>query len=111
MFNAQVKPKHTKLWLGGLDNKESLQLLSWHAFGCEQPNEVDKTHAKKVVKFCQGHPLALKVLGSYLRSEDATWEDILESLGKEINPDITKVLKISFDTLPSKKDKELFKYI
>ncbi|KAJ0957474.1 putative P-loop containing nucleoside triphosphate hydrolase, leucine-rich repeat domain superfamily [Helianthus annuus] len=66
---------------------------------------------KKVLQYCQGHPLALKVLGSSFRSEDPTWEDILESLGKEINPDIKKVLEISYDTFPSDKDKELFKYI
>ncbi|KAM0010697.1 putative P-loop containing nucleoside triphosphate hydrolase [Helianthus debilis subsp. tardiflorus] len=66
---------------------------------------------KKVVQYCKGHPLALKVLGSSFCSEDATWEDILESLGKEINPDIKKVLEISYDTLSSEKDKELFKYI
>ncbi|KAM0052544.1 putative TIR domain, P-loop containing nucleoside triphosphate hydrolase [Helianthus debilis subsp. tardiflorus] len=111
LFETQVPPKHMKHWLQGLDDEESLQLLSWHAFGCNEPNEGDKKQSIKVVEYCQGHPLALKVLGSSLRSEDATWEDILESLGKEINPDIKKVLKISFDALPSEKDKELFKHI
>nr|GEW55560.1 hypothetical protein [Tanacetum cinerariifolium] len=50
-------------------------------------------------------------LGSSVCNEDATMEDILESLGKEINPDIKKVLRISFDSLPYEKDKELFKHI
>ncbi|KAM0052499.1 putative TIR domain, P-loop containing nucleoside triphosphate hydrolase [Helianthus debilis subsp. tardiflorus] len=111
LFETQDPPKHMKHWLQGLDDEESLQLLSWHAFGCNEPNEGDKKQSIKVVEYCQGHPLALKILGSSLRSEDATWEDILESLGKEINPDIKKVLKISFDALPSEKDKELFKHI
>ncbi|KAI3826803.1 hypothetical protein L1987_00859 [Smallanthus sonchifolius] len=111
LFDPQVPPNHTKHLLDGLNDKDSLQLLSWHAFGHSEPNEGDKELLIKVVKYCHGHPLALKVLGGSLRSEDATCEDILESLGKDINPDIIKVLKISFDTLPSEKDKELFKYI
>ncbi|KAK9058304.1 hypothetical protein SSX86_023145 [Deinandra increscens subsp. villosa] len=111
LFETQVPPKHTKHLLEGLSDKESLQLLSWHAFGKNEPKESDKKQSLKVVKYCKGHPLALKVLGSSLRSEDATMDDILESLGKETYPDITKVLKLSFDTLPSDKDKELFKHI
>nr|ACY69610.1 TIR-NBS-LRR resistance-like protein RGC151 [Helianthus annuus] len=111
LFETQVPPKHTKHLLHGLNDKDSLQLLTCHAFGCHEPNEGDKKEMKKVVQYCKGHPLALKVLGSSFCSEDATWEDILESLGKEINPDIKKVLEISYDTLPSEKDKELFKYI
>ncbi|XP_035846628.1 disease resistance protein RPV1 isoform X2 [Helianthus annuus] len=111
LFQTQVPPKHMKHCLQGLDDEESLQLLSRHAFGCNEPNKGGNKQSIKVAKYCQGHPLALKVLGSSFRREDATWEDILESLGKEINPDIKKVLKISYDTLPSEKDKELFKYI
>ncbi|KAM0052497.1 putative TIR domain, P-loop containing nucleoside triphosphate hydrolase [Helianthus debilis subsp. tardiflorus] len=111
LFETQVPLKHTKHLLHGLNDKDSLQLLTCHAFGCHEPNVGDKKEMKKVVQYCKGHPLALKVLGSSFCSEDATWEDILESLGKEINPDIKKVLEISYDTLPSEKDKELFKYI
>ncbi|KAK9049542.1 hypothetical protein SSX86_031489 [Deinandra increscens subsp. villosa] len=111
LFETRVPPKHTKHLLHGLHNKESLQLLSWHAFGCNEPNESDKKESMKVIQYCKGHPLALEVLGSSLRSEHVTLEDILESLGKDINPKISEVLKISFDTLPSEKDKELFKHI
>ncbi|KAI3683202.1 hypothetical protein L1987_83702 [Smallanthus sonchifolius] len=111
LFETQIPPKHTEHFLEALNDQESLQLLSWHAFGHNEPNEGDKEESMKVVRYCKGHPLALKVLGCSLRSEDAAWDDILESLGKETNPDITKVLKVSFDTLPSEKDKELFKHI
>ncbi|GJV21698.1 TMV resistance protein N-like protein [Tanacetum coccineum] len=111
LFQTQVPPKHSKHLLKGLNEDESLQLLSWHAFGRNEPREDDKKGSIKVVAYCKGHPLALKVLGSSLRHEDATLEGILESLGKEINPNIQKVLQISFDTLPYKKDKELFKHI
>ncbi|MFS7906553.1 putative P-loop containing nucleoside triphosphate hydrolase, leucine-rich repeat domain superfamily [Helianthus anomalus] len=111
LFETQVPPKHTKHLLHGLNDKDSLQLLTWHAFGCHEPNEGHKKEMKKVVQYCKGHPLALKVLGSSYRTEDTTWEEIIESLGKEINSNITDVLKISYDSLPSEKDKELFKYI
>ncbi|KAI7737633.1 hypothetical protein M8C21_017067 [Ambrosia artemisiifolia] len=111
LFDKEVPPKHMKHLLEGLNDEESLQLLSWHAFGRNEPNEGDRKKSMKVVKYCQGHPLALKVLGSSLHNEEDTWEGILESLGKETNPDITKILKISFDTLPYDKDKELFKHI
>ncbi|GJS02150.1 disease resistance protein RML1A-like protein isoform X1 [Tanacetum coccineum] len=111
LFQTQVPPTHSKHFLKGLNEKESLQLLSWHAFGCNEPKEDEKNGSMKVVKYCRGHPLAIKVLGSSVRNEDATMEDILESLGKEINPDIKKVLRISFDSLPYEKDKELFKHI
>ncbi|KAI7742664.1 hypothetical protein M8C21_025552 [Ambrosia artemisiifolia] len=86
-------------------------MLSWHAFGRNEPNKGDKKELEKVIQYCKGHPLALKVLGSSFRKKDATWEDILESLVNENNSNITDVLKISFDSLPSEKDKELFKHI
>ncbi|KAJ0809794.1 putative TIR domain, P-loop containing nucleoside triphosphate hydrolase [Helianthus annuus] len=94
LFKTQVPPKHTKHLLHGLNDKDSLQLLTWHAFGCHEPNEGDKKKMKKVVQYCKGHPLALKVLGSSFRSEDATWEDILESLGKEINQILKRSWKL-----------------
>lgn len=111
LFETEVPPKHMKHLLDGLNEKESLKLLSWHASRCYDPKQGAEEESMRVVKYCQGHPLALTVLGSSIRNKDATWEDILESLGKEVNPDIQKVLQISFDSLPHEKDKELFKYI
>nr|XP_043609298.1 disease resistance protein RPV1-like [Erigeron canadensis] len=112
LFETRVPPNHKMHFLNGLSEKESLQLLSWHAFGRNEPKEDDIKESMRVVRYCQGHPLALKVLGSCVRSEDATWEDILESLGKnDIYPDIQKVLKISFNSLPSDNDRDMFKYI
>lgn len=50
-------------------------------------------------------------MGNSVRNEDATRDDILESLREIINHDVQKVLQISFDSLPHKKDKEFFKFI
>ncbi|GKE28021.1 Toll/interleukin-1 receptor domain-containing protein, partial [Tanacetum coccineum] len=70
----------------------------------------DPTRASK---YCGGHPLALKVLGSSLLNEDAdTWSHtftMLESREFQTNH-VHKVLKIGFDSLPSD-CKELFKHI
>ncbi|XP_071718611.1 disease resistance protein L6-like [Rutidosis leptorrhynchoides] len=55
--------------------------------------------------------LTLEVLGSALYNGDRTLEDIIESLGKELNPDIQKVLKICVDSLTYEKDREMFKHI
>ncbi|KAJ9558646.1 hypothetical protein OSB04_013260 [Centaurea solstitialis] len=112
LFERKVPPKHMKHKLVGLNQEESRQLLSCHAFKSNDPKENFKNQTRKVVDYCGGHPLALKVLGSSLRLQDvAAWEDTIELLQKETNPTIQKVLQISFDSLPSKNDKELFKHI
>ena len=55
--------------------------------------------------YCQGHPLALKVLGESLYNRDVTeWEERIDALKEETNPDIIQVLQRSFDSLPSKLD-------
>ncbi|XP_023744001.1 disease resistance protein RUN1-like [Lactuca sativa] len=65
-----------------------------------------------LVKYCQGHPLALKVLGKSLHNQDvAYWEGCIEGLMKETNSRINNVLRMSFDALPCNNDKELFKHI
>ncbi|GJT31104.1 Toll/interleukin-1 receptor domain-containing protein [Tanacetum coccineum] len=59
-----------------------------------------------------GHPLALKVLGRLLHERDvAYWEDCIEGQKKEPDFNINNVLRMSFNSLPSENDKELFKHI
>ncbi|XP_050116048.1 disease resistance protein RPV1-like isoform X13 [Malus sylvestris] len=82
---------------------EALELFSWHAFGNGCPNEGYHELSKKVVSYCGGLPLALKVLGSFLFERTmAEWKSQLEKL--EITPDgkIIKPLRISFDGLDDK---------
>ncbi|GJX35516.1 Toll/interleukin-1 receptor domain-containing protein [Tanacetum coccineum] len=74
LLYIKYPPKHTKLALNGLCSTDSLKLFCWHAFGGYSPKEGYEEDAIRVSKYCGGHPLALKVLGSSLLNEDAdTW--------------------------------------
>ncbi|XP_042758661.1 disease resistance protein RPV1 [Lactuca sativa] len=112
LFKTNIKPKHAKHLLQGLDEIASQQLLCFHAFRCNHPKAGYEEVSGKLVKYCQGHPLALEVLGKSLHNRDvAYWEGCMEGLQREIGSRINNVLKMSFDSLPSKNDKDLFKHI
>nr|XP_007134158.1 hypothetical protein PHAVU_010G024200g [Phaseolus vulgaris]ESW06152.1 hypothetical protein PHAVU_010G024200g [Phaseolus vulgaris] len=88
---------------------ESLELLSWHAFGEAKPKEEYNYLAKSVVSHCGGLPLALEVIGNCLfeRTKEE-WNSVLLKL--EIIPmhHIRQKLKISFDGLRNEMEKDLF---
>ncbi|KAL4572635.1 hypothetical protein LXL04_019415 [Taraxacum kok-saghyz] len=113
VFRIKFPPKHTKHALYGLSSTESLRLLCWHAFGGYEPKAGYEEEATRASKYCGGHPLALKVLGSSLYNEDvATWSDTYDMLEtREFHTHVHKVLQVSFDSLPSENCKELFKHI
>nr|QVV57172.1 Tr-like protein 14 [Lactuca serriola] len=112
LFKTNIKPKHTKHFLHGLDETESRQLLCSHAFMCNHPKEGYEEVSGKLLEYCQGHPLALEVLGKLLHNRGVTyWEGCMEGLKKETNARINNVLRMSFESLPSKNDKDLFKHI
>ncbi|XP_076920232.1 disease resistance protein RUN1-like [Bidens hawaiensis] len=112
LFNSQVQPMHTKVLLNGLSESESLELLCTHAFKRSDPKEDYKEVLEKIMKYCEGLPLALKVLGGSLHKRDvAYWEECIRMLNKETKFDVKNVVRMSFDTLPSKNAKELFKHI
>ncbi|XP_071720301.1 disease resistance protein RPV1-like isoform X2 [Rutidosis leptorrhynchoides] len=116
---ALFKQNHTKWLLNGLNETSSLQLLRFHAFnilpeeGYKLIKPGHKLVSEKLAKLCKGHPLALKVVGRCLRDRDVTkWEEYIEKLEEEETDFvIQKALRISFDSLPSQNDKELFKHI
>ncbi|CAL5380077.1 unnamed protein product [Camellia sinensis] len=92
-----------------LDDKESLQLFSWHAFGQDHPAEGYMELSERVLQHCGGIPLALQVLGCSMsgRSVDV-WESAIKKL--EVIPDsqILKKLQVSYDSLEDDHDKNLF---
>ncbi|KAL4561639.1 hypothetical protein LXL04_033809 [Taraxacum kok-saghyz] len=112
LFKTNIKPIHERLLLRGLGEIESQQLLCFQAFHCNYPKRGYEEVSKKLVKYCQGHPLALEVLGKSLHNRDvAYWEGFMEGLKKETNSYVNNVLRMSFDSLPYNNDKELFKHI
>ncbi|CAI9269581.1 unnamed protein product [Lactuca saligna] len=112
LFKTHVQPKHEMYELKVLSEINSQRLFSFHAFMCNDPKKGYEEASEKLVKYCQGHSMALKVLGKSLHNRDVTyWEGYIEGLKKENGSPINNVLRMSFDSLPFKNDKDLFKHI
>ncbi|CDP20611.1 unnamed protein product [Coffea canephora] len=84
--------------------------------GEEEPDEL-KAIKKRVIKRCDGLPLAASVMGGLLRlkrkEEWAEWQSILENrlLSLSAGGDrVMQILKLSFDNLPSPYIKKCFAY-
>nr|AFP55534.1 TIR-NBS-LRR [Rosa rugosa] len=86
--------------LKGLEEDEALQLFSWKAFRKIEPEEDYAEQSKSFVRYAEGLPLALKILGSFLykRSLDS-WSSAFQKLKQTPNPTVFEILKISFDGL------------
>jgi len=93
----------------GMNENDSLELLSWHAFVAAKPRKELNELARNVVAYCGGLPLALKVLGSFLcgrRTKE--WESIPSKLNLIPIDQFQEKLKISFDGLYSEMEKDIF---
>ncbi|KAK2976638.1 hypothetical protein RJ640_024172, partial [Escallonia rubra] len=86
---------------------ESSKLFSLHAFGQDHPIDAYVKQSERLVRHCEGLPLALQVLGKSV----GVWEDALSKLEEVPHTDIQKVLEISYDTLQDDYDKNLFLHI
>ncbi|CAI9268980.1 unnamed protein product [Lactuca saligna] len=93
LFKTDVKPKHANHLLKGLYETESRQLLCFHAFMSNDPKAGYEEVLEKLVNYCEGHPLALKLLGESLHNRDvAYWEGLIETLEKENDRDVTEAI-------------------
>ncbi|WJX42959.1 hypothetical protein P8452_30129 [Trifolium repens] len=92
-----------------MNDTESLELFSWHAFKQTIPTKDFSEISKNVVKYSGGLPLALEVLGSYLFDREVSeWICVLEKLKRIPNDQVHKKLKISYDGLSDDKEKSIF---
>ena len=86
--------------MGFLDAYQSLQLFSSYAFKTKDSSRGFKEVAKEVVKYVQGHPLALKVLGRFLCGKTmGQWVSELDQLKVHPKKEIQQVLRLCYDGL------------
>ncbi|KAM3321367.1 TMV resistance protein N [Capsicum chacoense] len=83
-----------------LATAEATRLFCWHAFRKTYPINGFKYFSDQVVQYAGGLPLALKVLGSFLRGRNMKqWWSALEALADIPSEEIISKLKISYDGL------------
>ncbi|KAK3430998.1 hypothetical protein EUGRSUZ_E02228 [Eucalyptus grandis] len=91
-----------------LENNEACELFSNHAFSIHQKIEIRTELVSKFLNYVKGLPLAIEVLGSFLRGRrEHEWESTLKKLSRVPNSKINDVLKISYDGLEIN-EKEIF---
>ncbi|XP_071723126.1 disease resistance protein Roq1-like [Rutidosis leptorrhynchoides] len=87
---------------------EAQYLFSLYAFPNSKSVEIRRDLIDKALHYADGLPLALEVLGSFLRGrKESAWESTLHKLSKIPEPTINRVLKISFDGLENN-EREIF---
>ncbi|KEH18958.1 disease resistance protein (TIR-NBS-LRR class) [Medicago truncatula] len=83
-----------------MNSQNSIRLFSLNAFKKILPNEGYEEISNNVVSYTKGNPLALKVLGSFLRTKSKKeWNSALNKLKEIPNAEIQKVLRLSYDEL------------
>lgn len=84
----------------GLSDSDSLELFSHCAFKQSYPPEEYMQFSMRAAFYAKGMPLALKVLGSFLRKKSALeWESALRRLDSSLDEEIFSVLRVSYDGL------------
>ncbi|KAH9781657.1 Disease resistance-like protein DSC1 [Citrus sinensis] len=87
---------------------DALKLLNQCAFGRDHPDAsyIELTH--EAIKYAQGVPIALKILGRFLFGKrKEVWENAISKLEMVPQMEIQEVLKISYDGLDDK-EKNIF---
>jgi len=100
--NKVFKMKH-------MDESDSIELFSWHAFKQASPAKDFAKISRNVVEYSGGLPLALEVIGSYLFDRGITeWKSALDKLKRIPNNQVQEKLRISYDALNDDTEKEIF---
>ncbi|XP_057995131.1 disease resistance protein RPV1 isoform X2 [Hevea brasiliensis] len=101
-----------KLHIEPLSVKKSHKLFALHAFGREDSPENFDEHSERVVSLCDGLPLALCVLGSFLRRRSIDeWKSEIKELQEIPDSQIQKILRKSFDSLHNDRHRSIFLHI
>ncbi|KAH9782279.1 ADP-ribosyl cyclase/cyclic ADP-ribose hydrolase [Citrus sinensis] len=75
-----------------LEYHHALELFSRHAFKQSHPDVGYEKFSSKVMKYAQGVPLALKVLGCFLyEREKEVWESAINKLQRILHPSILEI--------------------
>jgi hypothetical protein len=100
--------KYKEHRIENLSYEESVELFSLHAFGEKSPSKEFKEMSESFAKSCQGHPLALRVLGASVSGQsEKVWSSVLKSLEDRLDEQVIGKLKLSYESL-SASDKNLF---
>lgn len=99
----------TKYEVEKLKENESMELFCWHAFNKPTPSEDFESLSEEAVRYCDGLPLALEVIGAYFVNKSSIeWKSGIEKLIQVPNNEIQEKLKVSFDALEDDKVKAVF---
>ncbi|XP_060673833.1 disease resistance protein Roq1-like [Ziziphus jujuba] len=93
----------------GLNYFESLELFCWHAFKKYSRPTDYAMPLDRAIGYANGNPLALQALGSSLHSRSKQeWENTLDRLEIYPNPDIQRVLRVSYERLEDEGIQKMF---
>nr|XP_025611778.1 TMV resistance protein N-like [Arachis hypogaea] len=92
-----------------LNSDDSLQLFSLNAFKQNCIIKAEQVElSKRVLNYCKGLPLAIKILGSFLKGKtQQEWESELAKLEKTPDEKIQRILRLSYNEL-DRNDRNIF---
>lgn len=101
VYNAESNP---------LDDEESLELFSYHAFRERNPPGEFLECSKSIVAYCGNLPLALEILGgSFFGGRPIEeWRSAMEKLKRIPAGDLQEKLRLGFEGLRDEMEKEIF---
>ncbi|KAK9914149.1 hypothetical protein M0R45_037943 [Rubus argutus] len=107
--DAQLLRRVDKIYKPNLlSDGEAVELFRRYAFRTNQPSGEYDNLSRCAIKYAQGLPLALKVLGAFLFDKSIReWEEALQKMKKIPHMGIHGVLKTSFDGLDDS-EKDIF---
>ncbi|XP_014490509.1 TMV resistance protein N [Vigna radiata var. radiata] len=92
-----------------MNEEESLELLSWHAFRKPKLKEEYKDLARSVVIYCGGLPLALEVVGSTLfEKTKEEWKSLLFKYPIIGWHRVSEIIKVSIEGSLNEMEKDIF---